>query len=351
MKITSGFRPITRRRALICGAALITAPSIMTRVAEAQEKVVYVNTWGGAWTAAEEVAFYKPFTEKTGIPVKPVSPVSIAKVKAAVQTKNYDFDITDAEYYQAEVEDLVEPLDFSVINKAALPAGMIRNNGMADVVLGTNLVYRKDKFPNGGPQSWADFWDVKKFPGNRALYNRPVTMVEYALLADGVPKNKLYPLDIDRAFKSLDKIKPHIKVWWTQGNQSESLIRDGEVDMIAMWNARAQLMIDNGEPLHMVWNETHLEGGCVYVLKGTPRAKYAFQYMDFCAQAKPQAEFCNRLNYGSPNPEALKYMSKEAIAKSPTSPEHIEQGYFADLEWLQPRVAALKERFAQWLAS
>jgi putative spermidine/putrescine transport system substrate-binding protein len=54
-----------------------------------------------------------------------------------------------------------------------------------------------------------------------------------------VPPDKLYPMDIEPAFKKLDQIKPHIKVWWTQGNQSQQLIRDGEIDMMSIWNARA----------------------------------------------------------------------------------------------------------------
>lgn len=63
--------------------------------------------------------------------------------------------------------------------------------------------------------------------------------MEAALLADGVPPEKLYPLDIDRAFKSLDRLKPQITTWWSSGAQSQSLIRDGEVEMLAMWNGRA----------------------------------------------------------------------------------------------------------------
>jgi len=344
---------VTRRRILQTGSAGVvfaTAPSIL----RAQPKTLFVNTYGGVLEQSWAKAFFTPFTAQTGVQVKTIAPVSFAKLRAAVQAKNYEFDVTafgEIEFAEAIHDGLLEKVDLSIVHKDKVPPGVVVDYGAGNYSLGTNIAYRKDKFPNGGPQNWKDFWDVKKFPGTRCFYDRSFTCLAFALLADGVPMDKLYPMDLDRAFKKMNEIKPHVKVWWTQGNQSQQLIRDGEVDMIAMWNARAQLMIDNGEPLHMVWNETHLEGGCVYVLKGTPRAKYAFQYMDFCAQAKPQAEFCNRLNYGSPNPEALKYMSKEAIAKSPTSPEHIEQGYFADLEWLQPRVAALKERFAQWLAS
>ena len=71
------------------------------------------------------------------------------------------------------------------------------------------------------------------------MLNNPVRTLQFALVADGVPLDKVFPIDVDRAFKKLEQIKPHIKVWWTQGNQSQQLMRDGEVDMMVMWNARA----------------------------------------------------------------------------------------------------------------
>lgn len=35
----------------------------------------------------------------------------------------------------------------------------------------------------------------------------------------GVPADRLYPMDIDRIFASLDKIKPHIRKWWGTGSE------------------------------------------------------------------------------------------------------------------------------------
>ena len=86
---------------------------------------------------------------------------------------------------------------------------MANGHGVASNIQGTNLCYRRDKFPTGGPKSWVDFWDVKRFPGARGLCinDSPRTLI-FALLADDVPADRLYPLDVDRAFKKLDQIKP-----------------------------------------------------------------------------------------------------------------------------------------------
>ena len=87
-------------------------------------------------------------------------------------------------------------------------------------------------------------------PRSLCLSDSPRTCI-YALLADGVPMDKLYPLDFDRAFKKLDQIKPHIKVWWREGNQSQQLLRDGEVDMMSMWNARGSELKQQGVPVEV----------------------------------------------------------------------------------------------------
>ena len=154
-----------------------------------------------------------------------VAPVSYAKLKAQVQSKNYEWDVTaiaEGDWLRAENEGFVEPIDWSVVDKSKLFENAVFANGIRYCALGTNLVYRTDKFPRGGPKNWADFWDVQKFPGNRSLYNHPIRAVTYALLADGVPKDKLFPLDLDRGFKSSAKSDPTLRCGGHKGTSRSS---------------------------------------------------------------------------------------------------------------------------------
>jgi putative spermidine/putrescine transport system substrate-binding protein len=348
-----------RRRTFLRGfAATATAasagPLILTDRTIAQTRTIYVNTWGGSWTAAEEAAFFKPFTEQTGIHVRTVAPVSYAKLKAQVQSGNYEWDITSitqADLLRAEREGLVEPVDWTVVKKEKLFPNAVYANGLAYCALGTNLAYRKDKFPQGGPKSWADFWDVKKFPGNRSMLNNAVRTVQFALVADGVPVDKVFPLDVDRAFRKLDQIKPHIKVWWTQGNQSQQLLRDGEVDMIVMWNARASELQQQGLPVELVWPGATITTTMWGVAKGAPNRKAAWEFLQFAVQPKPQADFANKLYYGPTNPEAFKYISPEVSRQLPTYPENVKVTIKPDTVAEADQTAKIQERFTQWLAS
>jgi len=347
-----------RRRTFLKGFAAATAaaagPLIVTDRTIAQTRTIYVNTWGGSWTAAEEAAFFKPFTEQTGIRVRTVAPVSYAKLKAQVQSGNYEWDITSitqADLLRAEREGLVEPVDWTVVKKEKLFPDAVYANGLAYCALGTNLAYRKDKFPQGGPKGWADFWDVKKFPGNRSMFNNAVRTVQFALVADGVPVDKVFPLDVDRAFRKLDQIKPHVKVWWTQGNQSQQLLRDGEVDMIVMWNARASELQQQGHPVELVWSGATITTTMWGVAKGAPNRKPAWEFLQFAVQPKPQADFANKLYYGPTNPEAFKYISPEVSRQLPTYPENAKVTIRPDTVAEADQTAKIQERFTQWLAS
>ena len=144
---------------------------------------------------------------------------------------------------------------------------------MGSDIYATILAWRTDKYGRSGPKSWADFWDVQKFPGRRAFHKHPIDMLEIALLADGVPKDKIYPIDMDRAFKKLDQIKPHVQVWWTGGAQTTQMLQSGEVDMLPTWNGRAQAVIDAGGPVEIGWNQGlyALEGWVIP--KGDPQGR------------------------------------------------------------------------------
>jgi putative spermidine/putrescine transport system substrate-binding protein len=139
----------------LTAVAGVASPAIVSSIARAENRTLYVNTYGGELEDAWKKAFAAPFTAATGIDVKMVSPVNFATLRAEVQTKNYEWDLTcmgEVDFAQAEVDHLTEKIDRKIVNK--VPESIVVGNGVEAYKLGTLLVYRKDKFPNGGPQSW-----------------------------------------------------------------------------------------------------------------------------------------------------------------------------------------------------
>jgi putative spermidine/putrescine transport system substrate-binding protein len=344
---------INRRRFLGTSAGALAAPFVI-RPAWAKGETLYVNTWGGVWTRSATAAFFEPFNKESGIEVKTLSPVSFAKLKAQVRTGNYEWDVTtqgQPDCVRAMRENLLQPVNMNVVDPGQLSPGAINYNGIKSHALGTALTYRRDKLPNGGPQSWADFWNVEKFPGNRSMYNNASRVLPTALLADGVPRDKLYPLDLDRAFKKLDEIKPHIKVWWKQGSQSEQLLRDGEVDMIQMWNGRAANVEKQGVPVEIVWNGAEILMVNWIVVRGTPRADLGWRYIQSAHKADRQAKFASLMNYGPANPKAFEYIDEKLAKTLPTWPGNADVAYTPDPEWVGANMGDMVKRFNRWLAS
>lgn len=348
---------VNRRRFMhmlgLGGASALAMPYVSSKT-RAQSKVLYVNSYGGNLEQAWTKAFFDPFTAATGIEVKPVAPVSFAKLKAQVQSGAYDWDVTIAnniEIFQAAADGLDDQIRPDIVDIAALPEGMVNGNAVGAYTLGTVLTYRTDKFPDKAPSSWADFWNVGEFPGNRCLFDRPFTSLAYAALAAGASTDGLYPMDFDAAFAKMDEIKPHIKVWWKQGAQSQQLIRDGEVDMIAMWSARAADLIMQDVPIRMVWNQGENFSASWLVAKNTPRSELAWQYVNFVAQPEQQAALTKLVPYGPVNSNAVSLVQPELMAMTPSAPENKSLCFEHDAEWLVPRLSELRDRWTQWIVS
>jgi putative spermidine/putrescine transport system substrate-binding protein len=343
---------LNRRRMIGALAGGLSVPFVAR--ARAQEKILYINTWGGPWEAAAKEFLFDPFTEQTGIQIRTVSPVSFAKLAAQTRTGIYEFDVTTlgvAELGRANQANLIEKIDAKVLDHNKLWPGAAMMNSVASHAFANLIAYRKDKFPNGGPQTWSEFWDAAKFPGPRSLQNYPARVLAFALLADGVAPDKLFPYDLDRAFRSLDRIKPHIRVWWNQGPQAQQLIRDGEVDAIGMWNTNARVLAGQNIPIEVIWNGAVLDIAVWVVARGTPRAQNAWKFIEFAVQAPNVAKFALKNNYGPMNPKAFEHLAESDAKQMPTWPDNFKQTIVLDPEKLLPQLDIMSKRFERWLAS
>ena len=332
---------------------LILVLFLFTSTAYAAQKEIVVCSWGGTYEKAFRKAMVEPFERETGIKVVVTSYADIAKMKAMVDTGNIEWDVVDIEdrmLHRGMKEGLFEPLDYTVIDKTNLLPGAVHSHAVGIELWGGVLAYNSEKYPgNNHPKSWADFWDVKKFPGSRSLFNGPYDMLEIALLADGVSMDKLYPLDVDRAFRSLDKIKQHVSVWWSKGAQPAQLLTDGEVDMTYAYSGRIANIMKDGIPAGISFNQASVNPEWLVILKGSKNVKEAMQFIAYCTRAKPQAEFNTAMQYGPINEKAFDYMPKEIADRVPSSPNYKGKTWIPNAKWWVGRDKKLTERWKSWI--
>lgn len=313
--------------------------AVGTNVAHAED-ITFVSQ-GGAYQEAQSKAILEPAAKKLGLTLKQdSSPKAYPIIKTQVESGKITWDVVDlptGDCIRGQQEGLFEKLDLALIpNAEQLPAELKDDYSVGYISYSTVLAYRTDAFKGeDAPRTWADFWDTEKFPGQRALRNLPRPTLEIALMADGVAPDKLYPMDVDRAFKKLEQIKPDIATWWTSGGQSAQLISDGEVDMIQAWNGRITAVQADGAPVAFDYGQGVLETNSLCVLKGTKHKDAAMRFVNEAIDAKLQAALPLLIDYGPLNPEAFKtnLIPADRAAKLPSSPQNISRQALLSSKW------------------
>ena len=343
-----------RITSLLAGAAGLIA---LTAAASA-EQMTFVSQ-GGAYQRAQTVAILDPAAKKLGITINQESiPDAWPVMRSQVATGKPTWDVVDVATnfcLRGGEQGIVEKLDFSRLpNAAAMPADYRSDYSIVYETYSTVLGYSTAKFPKpeAAPQSWADFWDVKKFPGRRSLRNHPLATLEIALLADGVPIDKLYPLDVDRAFKKLEEIKPHITVWWTSGAQSAQLLNDGEVDMIQAWNGRISAIMKEGAKVNYTYNQGILQHTSLCMLKGAPNQATAYKFLNEAVDPTLQANLPLHIDYGPGNPKAFEtnVIPAARVKELPSAPENAKiQALMSYAWWTSPAGEAAEKRWVSFI--
>lgn len=347
--------PGVTRRHFLRGAAAAAAvgPFVHTTAKGAAGKLVY-SGWGGAYQDAVREAILKPFSQATGIEVVEIKiGPTIAHVKAQVQSKNVEWDVAELEapdMLRGKAEGLLERIDLSRIQTGDLVKEAIDEYGIGCIVFSTVLAYSTRTYPPGKPRptSWAEFWDVRKFPGRRFLQDQVKLNLEFALMADGVPKDRLYPLDVDRAFKALDRIKPHIAVWWKKGVQPPQLLADGEADLGSSWNGRITTEKWKGAPMDVEWNQGIAQYQYYCIPRGAPNREAALRFIDFAIKPERQARSAELIPYGPTNRKAIPLIDKKKAPDLPTYPENLRRQAPFNEDWWLKHEEALIKRWEAW---
>ena len=190
-------------------------------------------------------------------------------------------------------------------------------------------------------------YNFKDFPGPRSMRRNPTYNLEAALIADGVAPEDIYPIDMDRAFKKLEELKPHIVSWWPSGAGSAQMIVDGEVDMIGLWNGRIQTAMDNGAPYEYTFDQQLLISDCWLIPKGAPNKELAMKVLARMMSPEIQANLPQYINYGPANLDAYATgkISDEVMRTLPSSPENRKTAINFNAKWWADNLDEVTRRF------
>ncbi len=342
-----------------CALMLALAPGLAASAALADQLTVV--SWGGSYSESQRRAFYTPFTEATGVTLlEDEWQGDLAKIRTMVETQNYQGDVFDAESAHLVSgcdAGLWEKIDYAKLGLSPdlfLP-GAAADCGVGSISWSTLFAYDADVFPAAGPQSWADFWDVARFPGKRGLAKDPRWNLEFALLADGVPAADLYqalrtPEGLDRAFAKLDVLKPAV-VWWEAGAEAPKLLANKEVVMTSGYNGRLFTAITaDKKNFKMVWNGQGMDFDYWVIPKGLPKRDLAYRFIAFASDPRRMAAQTAYIAYGPLRKDAVDFVAPDILPNLPTAPQNTLNWFKSDTQFWADNHDALLERFNLWLS-
>lgn len=324
-------------------------------IGTAQARDFTIAGWGGNYQDAQREAYFKPFAEAEKLKfIETTYLGGLAELKAMADTKNVTWDLVIADGPTLQLgcdEGLFEQIDWNIVeHKDELLKEAIQPCGAGNVVIGNGFAYNSKVFPNA-PQDWNDFFDREKFPGKRGMSKTPQMNLEYALMGDGVPLDKIYevlstPEGVDRAFAKLDTIKDLLQ-YWDSGSQPVEWMAAGNVVMSTAYNGRIIMAKKEGKPLEFVW-KNHVYNIDVWAIPAnSPYKEQALKFLNTANNAKNQAKFSELMPYGPTNKTVMNELAPEITKDLPAGDNIKDALFLSDAFWMD-HMDELRERWDNW---
>lgn len=337
--------------------SLAAAALAIACVAVADARELTIVSHSGPLQDAQRLVYFKPFTEATGIAIQlEGGPAGLDALRAHKDAGGgWDLVLARGDVLLAACEEgLLEKLDWSAMGGKDhyLPLG-VSDCGVGSAIYSYVLAWDRDKFQ--GTPSWADFWDVAKYPGKRGLMRSPRTNLEIALLADGVAPGDVYktlrtPDGIERAFRKLDQIRPYA-VWWDSAAEAARILDTGEVLMSSATNGRIALTNrQNHRNFGIQWAGSLSSVKSWAIMRASPNLRQAYQFLYFAGNAAIEARLVSHIPYPGTAKGVADGLPPDILATLPSAPANQQGALVIDEAFWRDNLDKLSQRFTAWLA-
>jgi len=356
---------------LLTGGAMLVATAFSASAEEMANSMTLVS-WGGAYQSSQQKAYSEPYKAMNpGLKViwDESSNEAVAKLRAMNEAGNITWDLVDvvaADSIRLCDEGLAMEIDADKLLAPApdgTPASkdfgslMVDNCFIPQIVYSITFGYRTDKVGDTPPTSICDVFDTKKYPGKRSLEKRPINNVEWALLCDGVPKDKIYdvlatPEGQARAFAKLDTIKKDV-IWWSAGADTPQLLADGEVVMGSTYNGRLfSVIVDQKQPVAMLWDAEvyDLDGWIIPTGLPADRLARVKDFVRFATDTQRLADQAKYISYGPARKSSAPLVPENMKQYMPTDPANAKNTFLTNYSWWADYRDDLDAKFQAWLA-
>lgn len=309
---------------------------------------ITIADFGGPIDAGITKAFVPGFEKATGASVATDTSDAYPKEVLQAKTGNVSWDLIEADGWQIKAwcGTVIQPYASSSVPTSGFFSSLVGDNKCGVPLLQYPMLLSYDSTKLGGapaPTSWADFFNTKKYPGKRCGYDNPVQNLELGLLAQGVPPNKLYPLNVKKSLAEWAKLKGNVVLNADPG-QLTSMMLSGNYTMCATLSGRGYAADTQGGHWVPVWNQNIRAWDDLGITKGSPNAATATAFLKYLAtHPAADAQFSEISTYGATLQKAKPTFSKLASEWSMTVPAHYAEGFTIDSDFWSVHNVALTD--------
>lgn len=348
----------------IIGFVLLMASAVLAASMVQARDELNVVSWDGAYVKSQILGFVRSYEAATGTRVNVIQySGGIDEIRRQVRAWNVSWDVVDLELFDAIracKEGLLEPMDARQLPPApdGTPAqedfleGTLLPCGVGNVVGSTVVSYHREQVERR-PESIADFFDLRQFPGARGLRRTPQGNLEWALVADGVPREQVYdvlstPEGLDRAFAMLNRIKPLI-IWWATGEEAIRLLETKQVVMSAVYSGRIPDAVERGEPLEILWDHQIWFHDVWGIPKHGRNTALARDFVRHATSTDSLARQANLIPYGPVRASSMERVDPDIRPLLPTAERNLATAIELDAQWWSQNMDAISPRFERWI--
>ena len=334
--------------------------------------VLTVVTWPGTYGRAQAAAQMQPYGTKSRTDVRIAQwerrhqRVATGGAKQPIQGRRHRrMELPVAKLRPGE-EGLLEPLDV-----AALPPGDDGSMARDDFIPGAigpcwvaSIAYTQMIVDRPGPD-WAamaptgvaDFFDLKKYPGPRALVRgNPKFILELALLADGVAPKEVYrtlgsEAGLARAFARLDALKGHV-VWLDSATGAIESLREGRANFALANNSDVAASGAKGFGPGVIGAGQMVEFDVFGIPRRDPKKERAWDYIRYATGTQPLAAVADWVPYSPARRSAWPLVGQNPLTHEPMhgplNAGALDTALAVDDEWWRQHGPALQARFRAW---
>jgi putative spermidine/putrescine transport system substrate-binding protein len=348
---------VYRRRTFFSMCAILGIAPTMAKLSPAMadaKELVLVN-WGGdaikGMKAAWVDAYLKKYPDRK-VAIDGTGPAT-GRIKLMVESKKVTWDVMDRNLHTAlelGPQGMLEPIDYSVVDKSKVRPEHAVEWGIGNYIYAMVLTYNTKKWGGMLPENWKDVWDFQKFPGKRAFRREPDATLEAALMAAGVPKDKIYPIDMKLALDMHKKMKEHA-IYYDVIADGQNAYRNGEAHLGVLLNTRAwPLKQDTKGLVDWTWNEGISWGACWMIPKGASGGRAISDFINVTLEPEGQAQLLKTNGYGPSNPEAAKLLDAEWNKVNPGAPENYAKMLPGGIAWYAKNATDARQQLLDVLA-